>query len=54
MRDHHVRAIFVIEQTKLVGILTQQDGAIKVCLGGHDPQNLYGSTKGFCSHNHRT
>ena len=49
MRDHHVRAIFVIEQTKLVGILTQQDGAIKVCLGGHDPQKVL--VKDFMSTN---
>ena len=40
MHEHCVRAILVVQDNKLEGIITQQDGAIKVCLGGHDPQKV--------------
>ena len=36
MRDHRVRAVLVMEDNKLVGIITQGDCAIKVLLPGSD------------------
>jgi CBS domain-containing protein len=36
MRDHRVRAILVLDDTNLVGIVTQGDCAIKVLLPGKD------------------
>jgi CBS domain-containing protein len=36
MRDHRVRAVLVMEDNKLVGIITQGDCAIKVLLPGAD------------------
>ena len=36
MRDHRVRAVLVMEDDKLVGIITQGDCAIKVLLPGAD------------------
>jgi CBS domain-containing protein len=36
MRDHRVRAVLVVDDNKLVGIVTQGDCAIKVLLPGKD------------------
>lgn len=36
MRDHRVRAILVVDEGRLTGIVTQGDCAIKVLLPGHD------------------
>ena len=36
MRDHRVRAVLVMEDDKLLGIITQGDCAIKVLLPGSD------------------
>jgi CBS domain-containing protein len=36
MRDHRVRAVLVIDDGRLTGIVTQGDCAIKVLLPGHD------------------
>ena len=36
MRDHRVRAVLVMEEDRLVGIITQGDCAIKVLLPGAD------------------
>jgi CBS domain-containing protein len=38
MRDRRVRAVLVMENDKLVGIITQGDCAIKVLLNGLDPK----------------
>lgn len=40
MRDHRVRAILVIDDGKLVGIVSQGDCAIKVLLPHHDPKQV--------------
>lgn len=36
MRDHRVRAVLVVEDSRLIGIITQGDCAIKVLLPGGD------------------
>lgn len=36
MRDHHVRSVLVLDDDRLVGIVTQGDCAIKVLLPGLD------------------
>lgn len=38
MRDNRVRAILVIDDGRLVGIVSQGDCAIKVLLAHHDPK----------------
>ena len=40
MRDHRVRAVLVIDDSRLVGIITQGDCAIKVLLPGHDAKQM--------------
>jgi CBS domain-containing protein len=44
MRDHRVRAVLVIDDGVLVGIVTQGDCAIKVLLPGHDAKTTLVST----------
>lgn len=40
MRDNRVRAVLVINDGKLLGIITQGDCAIKVLLPGHDAKQV--------------
>jgi CBS domain-containing protein len=40
MRDHRVRAILVIDDGKLTGIVSQGDCSIKVLLPHHDPKQV--------------
>lgn len=40
MRDHRVRAVLVIDDGKLAGIVSQGDCAIKVLLPHHDPKQV--------------
>jgi CBS domain-containing protein len=40
MRDNRVRAVLVIDDGKLVGIVSQGDCAIKVLLPHHDPKQV--------------
>lgn len=40
MRDNRVRAILVVSDEKLMGIITQGDCAIKVLLPGHDAKQV--------------
>lgn len=39
MRDNRIRALLVIDQEHLVGIVSQGDCAIKVLLPNHDPKS---------------
>jgi CBS domain-containing protein len=41
MRDHRVRAVLVIDDSRLVGIVTQGDCAIKVLLPGYDAKQTH-------------
>jgi CBS domain-containing protein len=41
MRDHRVRAVLVMEDDKLLGIITQGDCAIKVLLPGADAKTTF-------------
>jgi CBS domain-containing protein len=41
MRDHRVRAVLVIDDGKLIGIVTQGDCAIKVLLPGGDAKTTF-------------
>lgn len=41
MRGNRIRSVLVIEQGKLVGIVTQGDCAIKVLLPGHSAQDTH-------------
>ncbi|MFM2210092.1 MAG: hypothetical protein RIQ96_1735 [Pseudomonadota bacterium] len=40
MRDHRVRSVLVLEEQKLVGIITQGDCAIKVLLQGRSAESV--------------
>jgi CBS domain-containing protein len=40
MRDHRVRAVLVIDEERLTGIVTQGDCAIKVLLPGRDAKQV--------------
>ncbi len=40
MRDNRVRAVLVMQDERLVGIVTQGDCAIKVLLPGHDAKQV--------------
>ncbi len=40
MRDHRVRSVLVLEEQKLVGIITQGDCAIKVLLHGRSAESV--------------